>query len=77
MPYIIPVLTDRLGGQEIVENTEEIRMLAVESLKYIIQTCKQHIDPYVKDVILILAVTIQDPFPDVKKVISISTDTAT
>lgn len=67
LPYIIPVLTDRLGGQEIVENTEEIRMLAVESLKYIIQTCKQHIDPYVKDVILILAVTIQDPFPDVKK----------
>ena len=70
LPYIIPVLTERLGGQEIVEHTEEIRFLATESLKSIILTSKDHIDPYTKDIIQILSMTILDPFPDVKKVIS-------
>ena len=68
LPYIIPVLTDRLGGQEIVEHTEEIRLLAIESLKCIILISKEHIDPYTKDIIQILSVTILDSFPDVKKV---------
>lgn len=67
LPYIIPVLADRLGGQEIVEHTEEIRLLALESLKSIILISKEHIEPYTKDIIQILSVTIMDSFPDVKK----------
>eukprot|EP00795_Rhopilema_esculentum_P010870 gene10870-19690_t len=67
LPYIIAVLTDRLGGQEIIETTEEIRLLQMQSLNCIITACKDHLDPYVKDIIQILTATILDPFPEVKK----------
>ena len=62
------MLADRFGGQEIVEHTEEIRLLGIESLNCIIMICKEHMDPYAKDVIQILTVTILDSFSDVKKV---------
>eukprot|EP00112_Aurelia_sp_Birch-Aquarium-sp1_P015656 Seg3494.1 transcript_id=Seg3494.1/GoldUCD/mRNA.D3Y31 product="Dynein assembly factor 5 axonemal" protein_id=Seg3494.1/GoldUCD/D3Y31 len=67
LPYIIPVLVDRLGGQEIVEHTEEIRFLQLESLFCLIQVCKGHLEPYAKDLIQILGMTVLDAFPDAKK----------
>eukprot|EP00794_Sanderia_malayensis_P015658 gene15658-17238_t len=67
LQYIIPVLVDRLGNKEIVEHTEEIRLLQVEAITQLIELCKEKISLYVKDVIQILEMTLADPFPDVKK----------
>ena len=62
------MLVGRLGGQEILEHTEEIRFLQLESLCCLIQVCKGHLEPYAKDIVQILGMTALDPFPDAKKV---------
>ncbi len=69
LQYIIPVLVDRLGNKDMVEQTEEIRLIKVEALGCLIELCKEKIFLYVKDIIQILEITLADPFPDVKKVI--------
>ena len=68
LPYIIPTLVQRLGNQEIVEPTEEIRLLHIESLSSLVDICKEHLNLYIEDLIRILERTLVDPFADVKKV---------
>ncbi|KAK6170739.1 hypothetical protein SNE40_019054 [Patella caerulea] len=67
LSYIIPVLVQRLGQQEIVENSEEQRLLLVELLKQILEFSGKNIAMYLDDCIAILQRTIVDPYPEVKK----------
>lgn len=67
LPYIMPSLAQRLGGKEIVEPAEELRLSMVEVLSLIVEICGQHLAPYVDITIRILQKTITDPFPDVIK----------
>ncbi|MCI4385298.1 hypothetical protein PGIGA_G00048830 [Pangasianodon gigas] len=67
MPYIMPSLAQRLGGKEIVEPAEELRLSMVEVLSLIVEVCGRHLAPYLDDMIKILQKTIIDPFPDVIK----------
>ncbi len=68
LQHIIPVFVDRLGNIEIVETTEEIRLLQVEALSCLVDLCQQNINLFVKDIVHILQMTLMDPFPAVKKV---------
>ncbi|CAL8304585.1 unnamed protein product [Merluccius merluccius] len=65
--YLMPCLTQRLGGKEIAEPAEELRLSMVEMLSLTVEVCGKQLAPYLDDVITILGMTIADPFPDVKK----------
>lgn len=67
LSYIIPVLVQRLGQQEMVEPSEEIRANLIELLMFLIESNKSKIGVYVDDSVRILQRTIVDPFPEVKK----------
>ena len=67
LPYIIPVLVQRLGQQDIVEQSEEIRLNIVVFLTQLIDFTKKKIGAYVDDMVKILQRTIVDPYPEVKK----------
>ena len=67
LPYVIPVIVQRLGQPEIVEPSEEMRLQVVNLLKQIIESSGKKIAVYLDDVIRILQRTIIDPYPEVKK----------
>ena len=68
LPVLMPVLVVRLGSQEVVEPSEELRLSLVALLSALVQQCTDRIAPYVSDMVTILQRTIVDPFPEVKKV---------
>ncbi|XP_071267922.1 dynein axonemal assembly factor 5 isoform X3 [Salvelinus alpinus] len=67
LPYLMPALTQRLGGKEILEPAEELRLSMVEVLTLTVEVCGRHLAPYLDDMMKILQITIVDPFPDVKR----------
>ena len=67
LPYIVPVIVQRLGQPEMIEQSEEMRLVDVELLKHIIETSGKKISVYLDDIIRILQRTIVDPYPEVKK----------
>uniref|UniRef100_A0A3Q3ASK3 Dynein axonemal assembly factor 5 n=1 Tax=Kryptolebias marmoratus TaxID=37003 RepID=A0A3Q3ASK3_KRYMA len=67
LPYLIPCLAQRFGEKEVLEPSEELRLLAVEMLTLTVEVCGRHLAPYLNEMISILQRTIVDPFPDVKR----------
>ncbi len=67
LSYVIPFLVQRIGQQDIVEQSEEIRLQLVKLLKYLIEVSSKRIGAYVDDCVKILQRTIIDPYPEVKK----------
>ncbi|XP_012284126.1 dynein assembly factor 5, axonemal [Orussus abietinus] len=65
--YVIPILTRRLASQELIESSEEVRLNAVSLLRIIIRNYKNHLSAYMDDVVAILAKTVTDSYPNVKK----------
>lgn len=65
--YVIPIMSRRLGAQEQIEPSEEVRLKCVSLLRTIIHKYKDLLAPYVQDVTAILARTVTDNYPDVKK----------
>lgn len=67
LPYIIPILVQRLGQQEIMESSEEMRLQLVGLLSDIVEFSGKKMAAYLDDCIQILSKTIVDPYPEVKK----------
>ncbi|OCT64179.1 hypothetical protein XELAEV_18045280mg [Xenopus laevis] len=67
LPYLMPALTQRLGQQELVELSEELRLAMVELLTLLVEVCGKKLAPYLDEMILIFQRTMVDPFPEVKK----------
>ena len=67
LPYIIPVLCQRLGQQEIIETSEEVRLSSVKLLYQIMEFSGKKLSVYLDDIIRILQRTLIDPYPEVKK----------
>ncbi|XP_012266719.2 dynein axonemal assembly factor 5 [Athalia rosae] len=65
--YIIPIATKRLGSQEIVESSEEVRLNFVSLLRLIVRKYKEYLPAYLDDFITILNKTVIDNYPSVKK----------
>lgn len=65
--YVIPVAARRLGSQEIVEPSEEVRLNFVTLLRFVVEKYKEHLPPYLDDFVLVLSKTVTDNYPDVKK----------
>ncbi|XP_051790072.1 dynein axonemal assembly factor 5-like [Erpetoichthys calabaricus] len=67
LPYLLPALVQRLGGPEIVEPAEEVRLALLELVTLTVEVCGKKLSPYLDDMVRILQRGIVDPFPDVKK----------
>ena len=63
----ISALVKRLGQQEILEPSEEIRLQSVNLLYNLIDVCSKNISPFVGEIIKILQQTLLDSYPEVKK----------
>lgn len=65
--YLMPALLQRLGGQELVEPSEEVRLLQVSLLHFVINKYRPTLLPsYLNDIIQILVITLVDPYPKIK-----------
>ncbi|KAL8584267.1 hypothetical protein ACOMHN_034952 [Nucella lapillus] len=67
LSYVFPVLVQRLGQQEIVEPSEELRLQLVELFSLLVDKAGERLPAYLEDSVKILQRTLVDPFPDVKK----------
>ena len=73
LPYLLPVAVARLGMPDIVEPSEELRLVFVCFLLQFIEQCSiqsssSSLAAYLDDFIKILQRVIVDPYPEVKKV---------
>jgi hypothetical protein len=69
LPTLIPVLSLRLGSPELVEGSEEVRLVGIQLLKVLVERVggeKGSLGPYLDDLLLILANAILDPFHSVR-----------
>jgi dynein assembly factor 5 len=66
--YLMPALLQRLGGQELVEPSEEVRLLKVSLLHCVINKYHPTLLPsYLNDIMQVLIRTLVDPYPKIKK----------
>ena len=69
LPYILPVAVSRVGGAEMVEPSEEVRLQLVQFLSRVVERCDAaSLPPYLSDFVTILQRMITDPYPEIKKV---------
>ncbi|CAH0579031.1 unnamed protein product [Chrysodeixis includens] len=68
LTYILPVIVRRIGCPEIVEESEEIRLVLIELVHKILDKYKVTflLSPFINDFTNILTKTVTDPFPKVK-----------
>ncbi|XP_041977960.1 dynein axonemal assembly factor 5 [Aricia agestis] len=68
LTYILPVIVRRIGCPEIVEESEEIRLVLIQLVHKIIVKYKgtNYLTPFLNDFTSILTKTSTDPFPKVK-----------
>ncbi|KAI9092359.1 armadillo-type protein [Phlyctochytrium arcticum] len=67
LAYIIPALSLRLAQNEIIEPSEEIRLLQVQALVRLAEVSGAGYAQFVEETVKILQKSLLDPFPDVKK----------
>lgn len=67
LSYVFPILVQRLGQQEIVESSEEIRFKLVELFSLLTDKAGPKLPVYLDDSIKVLQRTLVDPYPEVKK----------
>jgi dynein assembly factor 5 len=65
----VPMLKSRLGALPFVEPAEEMRLVLLQLLSTMLkrESCKEALPDLMEDVCLIIAVSLTDAFPDVKK----------
>lgn len=68
LTYILPVLVRRIGCPEIVEDSEEIRLVLIQLVHTILEKYKvtHLLSPFINDFTNILTKTSMDPYPKVK-----------
>lgn len=68
LTYILPVIVRRIGCPEIVEDSEEIRLVLIQLVHKILEKYRVSylLSPFINDLTSILTKTVADPFPSVK-----------
>ena len=59
--YAIPVISERLGEQDLEEDSEEVRHLLVKLLITLCRTCGSALKLYIDDYVRVLCQTVVDP----------------
>ncbi|RZC34979.1 HEAT repeat-containing protein 2 [Asbolus verrucosus] len=69
LTYVFPVLVERIGSLELIEESEEIRLELVKFLQAIIlkYSNTEQLKPFVGDCVIILCETVKDKHPAIKE----------
>ncbi|XP_060523147.1 dynein axonemal assembly factor 5 isoform X2 [Cylas formicarius] len=69
LTYIVPVILERIGTVELVEESEEIRLQMLQLLEIIIKryTNTPQLKPFLNDAVLILSEIVKDKYPAIKE----------
>lgn len=69
LTYLFPILVERIGSVEIIEESEEIRLLLLQLMNKIIKKYSgtQQLEPFLNDCVIILAETVKDKYPAIKE----------
>lgn len=69
LTYVFPVLVERIGTVELVEESEEIRLQLLQFLDRIIikYSNTEQLKPFLNDCTIILAETVKDKYPAIKE----------
>lgn len=69
LTYIFPVLVERIGSVELIEESEEIRLQLLQLLNAIITKYSNtsQLKPFLNDCITILVETVRDKYPAIKE----------
>lgn len=69
LTYVFPVLVERIGSVELIEESEEIRLQLVQFLDHIIAKYSntEQLKPFLNDCVIILAETVKDKYPAIKE----------
>ncbi|KAJ8681596.1 hypothetical protein QAD02_017388 [Eretmocerus hayati] len=65
--YVIPIMSKRLGCQELIEQSEEVRLKSIILLRSIVIKYNGKMASYIEDLIAILTRTVMDKYPRVKQ----------
>ncbi|XP_014205374.1 dynein assembly factor 5, axonemal [Copidosoma floridanum] len=65
--YVIPIITKRLGPQELIETSEEVRLKCIILLRAIVDKYQDKLTAYFEDLVAILTRTVTDKYPEVKQ----------
>lgn len=70
LTYIFPVLVERIGTVELIEDSEEIRLELLVFLSKIISkyTETEQLKPFLNDAVTILCETVKDRYPAIKEI---------
>ncbi|ODM95566.1 Dynein assembly factor 5, axonemal [Orchesella cincta] len=66
LPVVIPTLVERLAQPELIESSEEVRLIAVDFIEKIVEKCQKDMIPYIDDLIEIMLATLGDPYHEVR-----------
>lgn len=69
LTYIFPVLVERIGTVELVEESEEIRLQLLQFLQAIIHKYSNTVQlkQFLNDIVIILCETVKDKYPNIKE----------
>ncbi|CAH0563466.1 unnamed protein product [Brassicogethes aeneus] len=69
LTYIFPVIVERIGSVEIIEESEEIRLQLLQLLDAIIgkYSKTEQLKPFLGDSVIILSETVKDKYPAIKE----------
>ncbi|XP_014237160.1 dynein assembly factor 5, axonemal [Trichogramma pretiosum] len=65
--YVLPILTKRLGSQELLETSEEVRLKSIGLLRALGQKYGDRLSSHFDDLLRILARGVCDKYPEVKR----------
>lgn len=69
LSYLFPILVERLGSVEIIEDSEEMRLRLVELADAIIEKYSEldQLKPFLSDIVKIYCETVKDKYPSIKE----------
>ncbi|CAL8074424.1 unnamed protein product [Orchesella dallaii] len=66
VPVVIPTLVERLAQPELIESSEEVRLIAVNFIGKLVKKCQKEMIPFIDDLLEIMLVTLGDPYHEVR-----------
>ena len=67
-PFLVPVVVSRVAGATIEEGAEELRLLLLQLVELLLERARGAIGPSLPELVQLLSTSLNDSFPDAKKV---------
>ena len=67
LSQIVPAVVARIGGSEVAESAEELRLQLLELVEALVKRCGSALAAHLTELVTVLVASYNDPFPDAKK----------